>query len=100
VSLNNYYNYYVIRHQFDPSEEVFQPYAMSIVKSNKCKGYGTLEEAKKVLEKVQHNYEIETKAENEYEEKLALAKGEEYNGQSYAMQYSIYRMQFSLRLKK
>ena len=86
------YNYYVIQHQFDPSEEVYRPYTMSIRSSIKCKGYGTLEEAKKVLEKVQNNYEIETKAENEYEEKLALAKGEEYRGQSCAMEYSIYTM--------
>ena len=99
MSLNNYYNYYVIEHQFDPSEEEYLPYAMSIVRSNRCKGYGTLEEAKKVLEKVQNEYEIETKATNEYEEKLALAKGEEYDGQSHAMEYSIYRMSFSFRLK-
>ena len=84
--------YYVIQHQFDPDEAIYSPYAMSIVKHNDCKGYGTLEEAKKVLEKVRNNYEIETKAENEYEEKLALAKGEEYKGQSYAMEYTIYDM--------
>jgi len=94
------YNYYVIQHQFDPSEEEYRPYSMSIIKSNNCNGYGTLEEARKVLVKVENNYDIETKAENEYEEKLALAKGEEYDGQSHAMQYSIYRMEFSLRLKK
>ena len=94
------YNYYVIQHQFDPSEEVYRPYSMSIIKSNNCKGYGTLEEAKKVLEKVENNYEIEIKAENEHEEKLALAKGEEYDGQNYAMEYSIHRMEFAFRLKK
>ena len=94
------YNYYVIQHQFDPDESVYRPYSMRIVKSNKCKGYGTLEEAKKVLEKVQNEYEIETKATNEYEEKLALAKGKEYDGQSYAMEYSIHRMEFAFRFKK
>ena len=84
--------YFIIQHQFDPDESVYRPYSVSIMRSNKCKGYETLEEAKKVLEKVQNNYEIETKAENEYEEKLALAKGEEYDGQGHAMEYSIYTM--------
>ena len=82
--------YYVIQHQYDPDESVYRPYSMSIRSSNKCKGYGTLEEAKKVLEKVRNTYEIETKATNEYEEKLALAKGEEYDGQGHAMEYTIY----------
>ena len=86
------YNYYVIEHQYDPRDEGYQPYAMNFTRSNRCKGYGTLEEAKKVLEKIQHNHEIETEAENEYEEKLALAKGEEYKGQGHAMKYSIYSM--------
>jgi len=93
------YNYYVIQHQFDPSEEVYRPYSMSFVKSNKCKGYGTLEEAKKVLEKVQNEYEIETEATNEYEEKIALASDRKYDGQGHAMKYSIYRMTFALSLK-
>ena len=93
------YNYYVIEHQYDPSEEEYRPYAMSIVRSNRCKGYGTLEEAREVLVKVQKEYEIETEATNEYEEKIALAKGEEYDGQSHAMNYSIYRMTWALSLK-
>ena len=88
--------YYVIQQQYDPKEKTFCPYTMSIVERNmwrdKTAGYETLEEAKKVLEKVQNNYEIEIQAENEYEEKLALAKGEEYKGQSHAMKYSIYSM--------
>ena len=84
--------YYVIQHQYDPSEEKYQPYAMSITRSNRCKGYETLEEAKKVLEKVRNTYDIETKAENEYEEKLALAKGEEYDGQGHALEYTIYNL--------
>ena len=84
------YNYFVIQHQFDPADTVYDPYAIDIVNHNRCKGYGTLEEAKKVLEKVQNEYEIETKATNEYEEKLALAKGEEYDGQGHAMEYTIY----------
>ena len=84
--------YYVIQHQFDPDEAIYSPYTMSIVKHNDCKGYGTLEEAKKVLEKIQKEYEIETEATNEYEEKLAIAKGEEYGGQDCAMKYSIYSM--------
>ena len=88
--------YYVIQQQYDPKEETFHPYTMSIIERNmwrdKTAGYETLEEAKKVLEKVENNYEIEIKAENEYEEKLALAKGEEYKGQGHAMKYSIYSM--------
>ena len=88
--------FYVIQQQYDPKEESFRPYTMSIVEGNiwrdKTAGYGTLEEAKKVLERVRNNYEIEIQAENEYEEKLALAKGEEYKGQGHAMKYSIYSM--------
>ena len=91
--------YFIIQHQFDPDESVYRPYSVSIMRSNKCKGYGTLEEAKKVLEKVQKEYDIETKATNEYEEKLALAKGEEYDGQGHAINYSIYSMRFALSLK-
>ena len=86
------YDYYVIEHQYDPRDEGYQPYAMNFTRSNRCKGYGTLEEAKKVLEKIQKEYEIETEATNEYEEKLAIAKGEEYGGQDCAMKYSIYSM--------
>jgi len=92
--------YYIIQHQYDPAEEAFRPYAMDIVDKSffngkrfvHITGYETLEEAKKVLEKVQNTYEIEIQAENEYEEKLALAKGEDYKGQSHAMKYSIYSM--------
>ncbi len=88
--------FYVIQQQYDPKEETFRPYTMSIVEGNiwrdKTAGYGTLEEAKKALERVRNNYEIEIQAENEYEEKLALAKGEEYKGQGHAMKYSIYFM--------
>ncbi len=86
------YNYYVIEHQYDPRDEGYQPYAMNFTRSNRCKGYGTLEEAKKVLEKIQKEYEIETEATNEYEEKLALAKGEEYRGVSFITTYSIYTL--------
>ena len=82
--------YFIIEHQSDPEDN--RPYAMGIKQSNDCKGYGTLEEAKKVLEKIQHNHEIETEAENEYEEKLALAKGEEYRGVSFITTYSIYTL--------
>ena len=96
--------YYVIQQQYDPKEETFRPYTFDFAYissvfiptergwTNKGAGYVTLEEAKKVLEKVQNNYEIEIQAENEYEEKLALAKGEEYKGQGHAMKYSIYSM--------
>ena len=88
--------FYVIQHQYDPKDEPYRPYAMSIISgsvmSNNCDGHETLEEAKKVLERVRNNYEIEIQAENEYEEKLALAKGEEYKGQGHAMKYSIYSM--------
>ena len=82
--------YFVMEHQSDPEDN--RPYAMGFTRSNRCKGYETLEEAKKVLEKIQHNHEIETEAENEYEEKLALAKGEEYRGVSYITTYSIYTL--------
>ena len=58
--------YYVIQQQYDPKEETFHPYTMSIIERNmwrdKTAGYETLEEAKKVLEKVENNYEIEIKA--------------------------------------
>ena len=103
------YNYYLIEQQYDPKEETFRPYTFSIIDRSvyvpnkgwrdKSIGYGTLEEAKKVLEKIKNNYEIEIKAENEYEEKLALAKGEDYQGQGHAMKYSIYRMSWALSLK-
>ena len=92
--------YFIIQHQFDPDESVYRPYTMSIRSSNKCKGYGTLEEAKKVLEKVENEYEATYKIENEYDERIALASDRKYDGPSHAMEYSIYRMTFALRLKK